>query len=153
MQPTNRLVKSGAIFFVLWGVLHIAVGLGGAMIYLTRGPIGLIAVFGGSAAPAEAHALVRLAAHIALDFLLVLTGYGLLAIWGAVLIWQGRWLGFWLNTILLGIADAAFMVALMIPGETPISEGIWGPIFYVLGVTFTAAGMCRRHAAGAASRP
>ena len=64
MKPTtNRLVKSGAISFILSGVLHIAVGLRGAMVYLTRGPLGMISAFGGSAAPAEASALLMRGAH------------------------------------------------------------------------------------------
>src|SRR6266496_4213224 len=126
MQPANRLVQTGAIFFILWGVLHIAVGLGGVTVYVARGPMGMISAFGGSGTPVETTHFVMRGAHLALDFMLLLAGYGLLAIWGAVLIWRGRSLGFWLNTILLGIADGAFVIALMIPGEMAIAEGIWG---------------------------
>jgi hypothetical protein len=149
MQPPHRLVRLGSILFVLWGVLHVGVGVVCAISYLHAGPLGLLTHFGWSADPRDALAgpNVRLASHIALDFSIVLVGYGVLAIWAARLMWRGEALGFWLNAILLGIADAAFVIALMIPGHVPVSEGIWGPALYVLGVLFSVLGYWRARAA------
>ena len=89
---------------------------------------------------------MQFASHIALDFSIVLLGYGVLAIWAAQLAWRGHALGVWLKTILLGIADAAFVIALMIPGHVPASKGIWGPLLYVLAVMFSGAGFLRARA-------
>jgi hypothetical protein len=67
---TNRLVKAGAILFGLWGVLHVIAGLSGIP---SAGDIGKASPVGGA---------------IALDFAIILAGYGVLAIWGAALLWR-----------------------------------------------------------------
>ena len=140
MAAPSRLVKAGAILFVLWGVLHVAVGVVNTISYVTRGPLGLLSTFGWATDARDAGNNVALAAHIALDFSIVLVGYGVLAIWAARLMWRGQALGFWLNTILLGIADAAFVIALMVPGHVSVAQGVWGPLLYVSGVVVGAAG-------------
>lgn len=84
-----------------------------------------------------------LAANIALEFSIILAGYGVLSIWAAILMYRGQTVGFWLNTILLGIVDVAFVYALMVPGYIPLEQGIWGPVLYVLGVFFGGIGIRR----------
>ena len=145
-SPANRVAQTGAVLFVLWGVLHLGAGLSGAFTFATRGPAGVFSGFGGAPAPAELTPTLDMAAHIALDFSLILAGYGLLAIWGAVLIWRGQRLGFWLNTIMLGIADGSFIIALMLPGFVSLAAGGLGPVLYVLGVACTAIGFYARPA-------
>ena len=139
-MTTNALVKAGAVFFVLWGLLHIAVGLSTAGQFITSGPAGVFSGFGASPSPSEVGPALQLAGHIALDFGLILAGYGLLAIWAALLIWRGQRLGFWLATVMLGVADGAFIVALMVPGFISPAAGGLGPLLYVLGVASAAIG-------------
>ena len=79
VMATNALVKAGAVFFVLWGLLHIAVGLSTAGQFLTSG----------------------------------------------------------LATVMLGVADGAFIIALMLPGFISPAAGGLGPLLYVLGVAST----------------
>lgn len=139
----QKLMRLGAVFFLAWGLLHIAVGLGGAAAFFTEGPLGALSATDLAIASDEVRLALERAGHIALDFSLILAGYGVLAIWGAVLIWRGQRLGFWLNTVMLGIADAAFVYALMLPGYISVAEGILGPVLYVLGVIFAAMGFPR----------
>jgi hypothetical protein len=152
-SPANRVAQTGAAIFVLWGVLHLVVGLIGAFAFASSGPAGVFSGFGAAPVAAELTPTLVLAGHIALDFSLVLAGYGVLAIWAAVLIWRGQRLGFWLNTVMLGIADGSFIIALMLPGFISPAAGGLGPVLYVLGVAFTAIGFYARRASTAVRLP
>lgn len=145
--PANRSVRVGAVMFVLWGVLHIVVGVIGVQQFLVSPPLGVLVAYGATISPGDAGRTLELAAHVALEFSVILGGYGLLAIWAAVLAWRGQTLGCWINIVMLGIVDLAFIVALMLPGYIGFWMGIWGPLLYVLGVGFTAYGLANKGAA------
>lgn len=139
----NRLSKIGIIMFILWGILHILVGAIAVAAYITKGPVGIFTAYGATLGTQDTGETLMLAANIALEFSIILAGYGILSIWAAMLMYRGQTLGFWLNTILLGIVDVAFVYALMLPGYIPVDQGIWGPVLYVLGVLFGALGIKR----------
>ncbi len=139
----NRFIKSSVVMFILWGILHILVGVLAVVAYATQGPIGIFTAYGATLGPREAGDTLMLAANIALEFSIILAGYGVLSVWAAVVMYRGNALGFWLNTVLLGIVDVAFVYALMLPGYIPLDQGIWGPVLYVLGVSFGALGLKR----------
>jgi hypothetical protein len=144
-MPTspNRLIKLGALMFILWGILHIVVGAVAVVAYATKGPIGIFTAYGATLESQDTGHTLMLAANIALEFSIILAGYGILSIWAAIVMYRGQVLGFWLNTVLLGIVDAAFVYALMMPGYIPLDQGIWGPVLYVAGVILSAIGLQR----------
>lgn len=150
-RPTvGRLARAGAVFFALWGVLHAVVGLTGTLGYQQGGPSGVLTAFGGAVAPTQSNAALALAGHVALDFSMGLAIFGALAIWAAVMIWRGQHLGFWLGAVILGAVDAAFILALVLPGYVTGVDAASGPVLYVLGVVFSAAGLFGRRVHGAA---
>src|SRR5207248_1044243 len=147
----SRLAWAGAVFFVLSGVLHLLAALTGVLGYVQSGPTGVLTAYGGAAPPAEPGRLLALAGGIGLNYSLDLAGFGVLGIWVAVTIWRGQRMGLWLGAVVLGTADAAFVLALGLPGYVPVADGFVGPLLYLLAVAFSAAGLLRKPVDGAAS--
>jgi hypothetical protein len=143
-----RLVRAGAVFFGLWGVLHLLAALTGVLGYVQGGPIGVLSAYGGATAPAQPGHILSLAGGIGLNYSIDLAAFAVLAIWVAVMLWRGQRLGFWLGAVVLGAADAAFVLALVLPGYVPVADSFVGPLLYVLGVAFTAAGLFGSRAIG-----
>lgn len=139
----NRLIKIGAMMFFLWGVLHLFAGYLITEPFFTQGVGHNLAVLGLEKPTIPLDQLTHAASHLALNFGFDLAGYGVLAIWFAWFLWQGRHiqLSFWVLTIMLGIADLAFIYSLLLPGYSPLLEGIAGPVLYVLGVGFSGWGL------------
>lgn len=79
-----------------------------------------------------------------------MAAFGLLGVWVAIMTWRGQRLGFWLGAVVLGAADAAFVLALVVPGYVPVTEGLVGPLLYLLAVAFTAAGLYGNRVRGSA---
>lgn len=136
-----RLIKIGAVAYVLWGVLHLFVGLAAVFKYFTGGPIAMLQLYGSGLDPNSiadpGRFVANLIAHHSVNLLL----FGALGIVIAVtLIWKQQLLGFWLNLIILGITDIAFVFALLLPGYIHPRDGIMGPVLYVIAALFTALG-------------
>jgi hypothetical protein len=51
--------------------------------------------------------------------------------------WRNRAWGYWINLAVVSVADIGFILFLLIPGHVPLSRGILGPIFWILGVVLT----------------
>jgi hypothetical protein len=141
--PGRGLLRSGAIAFILWGVLHLASGAFALVPYATGGTKAMLEGFGATDLGSPSAAFLTLVGHIGVDFAVLLMGYGLLAIWGATLLLRGNRLGFWLNTVLLAIADGAFVLAFVVPGHIDAASGLIGPALYLLGVGLSAWGLAR----------
>lgn len=139
----NRLIKVGATMFFLWGVLHVYAGYLTAVPFFTEGPGKNLGILGVEIGAGSLDPALVAAGHLALNFGIDLAGYGVLAIWFSWFLWRGKLivLSFWVNTVMLGIADAAFIYSLLVPGYSPILEGLAGPILYTLGVLLTALGI------------
>ncbi|MFZ9034887.1 MAG: hypothetical protein ACO2ZM_02030 [Francisellaceae bacterium] len=136
----NKSLKTSAIMFILWGILHLYAGLGLAIPYWSSGAGSMWAMFGYN--PEKISGLLEVASHVALNFGIDLAGYGLLAIILAIFIFKNRYVkySFWILVVMLGIADLAFVYALLIPGYLVSIVAViasWsGPILYILGVAF-----------------
>jgi len=124
--------KASGVFWGLWGVLHVLGGAGGVAAFLTKPATELLRGYGPVLLPAPAPGpAVDMAAHLSLDFALLLVGYGALGIVTGIKTWRGRWDGFWLAVALIGLADGAFIVALVLPGYAGASGWI-GPVLYLI---------------------
>lgn len=148
--------KVGAWLFVLWGVLHVWVGAEGVRQYLTAGTPGLWHMLtGGRAVPRLAfiHAVdpVTLFAQgqLVLNFCLDVGGYGVLGFFVAWLILKrASWTGYLIGVVAIGIADLAFLFALVAPGVIELNAGtIAGPVLWFLAVATTPFGLPRRRLA------
>ena len=71
--------------------------------------------------------------------LLDLAGYGILAIWFALHLFQRRHtvFSFALLVVTLGISDGSFIYSLLLRGYSPLVEGLSGPFLFPLGVPLT----------------
>lgn len=135
--------KIGAVFYVLWGILHVVVGIVPVIAFLTAGPRAMLTSLPGmQAVPAAVEEPLRQSAFFIAEHHFNLAAFGVLAIIVAVTLnWQNRPLGFWTNLVVLGMVDVSFVLGQMVPGYMPLEMGIIGPVLYVLGALFTGAAL------------
>lgn len=126
-----NFAKIGAIFFLLWGVLHI---IGGAAI---------LAAVGESPASGFAIYEESTAAYTALSGSVL----GYLAysfVWIAVLVsyiairlnWKNSQDGLALNTVLVGLTDIGLVIFLVLPGFVSWGEAAPGLVLFAGGAIF-----------------
>ncbi|MFG1796159.1 hypothetical protein [Nocardia sp. NPDC049149] len=115
MTDSRRWSTSTAVLYVLWGLLHMGLGVSMVIGDLTDG------------APAT-----ELAAESLLYFLCVST-LGAQAIFVAVTMNRvNSHAGYWLNVAVLGVVDLAFLVLLVAPGHVDLIGGTVGPVIWLL---------------------
>ncbi|MFS8104709.1 hypothetical protein LFM09_47170 [Lentzea alba] len=108
--------------YVLWGLLHM--GLGASMVFTD--------LAGG--APATETAAESLLYFIAVTVL------GAQAIFVALTLNRvNSPAGFWLNTLVLGVIDVAFLVYLVLPGHVDLFGGLAGPIIWLAATVCATA--------------
>lgn len=149
-------VRIGAVLYLLWSVLHIWVGVEGLHQYLG----GDVAaqwhmLIGGSRVPSTAFVHATDAAttlahgQLIVNFAVDVGGYGVLGLFVAWLLWtRASWLAYFMGLVLIGIADLAFLFAMVVPGVIALNAGtVGGPVLWVLAVLVTPWGMpaLRRH--------
>ncbi|WP_198681172.1 hypothetical protein [Lentzea terrae] len=116
----NARTASVALY-VLWGLLHM--GLGASMVVSDL----------SDGAPTN-----ELAAESLLYFVAV-TVLGAQAIFVALTLNRvNSPVGFWLNTVVLGVVDVAFVVYHVLPGHVDLVGGLVGPVIW-LAATICAA--------------
>lgn len=142
--------KIGAWLFVLWGLLHIWVGAEGIHQYLAGGSSGLWnMLIGGRAVQREAfvHATdaVTLFAQgqLILNFCIDVGGYGVLGIFVAwMILKRASWTGYLIGVVVIGIADLAFLFALVVPGVIELNAGtVSGPVLWFMAMLITPLGL------------
>jgi hypothetical protein len=55
--------------------------------------------------------------------------------------WRNDRLGFWVNGVMVGIADIPFILFVLIPGYAPWWPGLLGPILWI--AAFSVTGFAR----------
>jgi hypothetical protein len=159
VHPVGTAAKVGAVLFVLWGVLHLWVGFEGVHQYLVGGARGMWSMLlGGAHAPRAAfqHAsdpmTLNAQAHLLLNFVIDVAGYGALGVAIAPAIWsRGSWSAYLLGVFIIGIADLTFLFAMVTSGIIEFSfETLAGPMIWALACAVTPFGLRRRSAAPAA---
>ena len=145
--------KIGAGLFRLWSILHIYVGVAGAVEYFT-GNISSqwTMLIGGANAPVSGFqfptdALTANAqSHLILNFCLDVGGYGVLGVIVAWMIWRrASWTGFLIGLVAIGIADLGFLFAMVTSGIIVANVAtVAGPIIWFLAVLVTPFGMPRQ---------
>lgn len=149
--PTaGTAAKIGAWLFALWGVLHVWVGAEGVHQYLTGGTSGLWnMLIGGQAMPRAAFvhatdpATLFAQGQLILNFCLDVGGYGVLGFFVAWLILKrASWTGYLIGLVAIGIADLAFLFAMVLPGVIEFNAGtVGGPVLWLLAILITPFGL------------
>ena len=142
--------KIGAYVFMLWSVLHVFVGIEGVHQYLNGGTTGLWnMLIGGSAVSRSAFvhatdpATLFAQGQLMLNFCIDVGGYGVLGFFVAWLILRrASWVGYFLGLIVIGIADLAFLFAMVVPGVIELNAGtIGGPVLWCIAIVITPFGL------------
>lgn len=112
------LARTGAVLYVLWGLLHYQAAYG--VYHLAQStPLTI-----------EHGRLEQLAFYLA--------SFATAGIALAALNWRNSPLGFWSNAVVLGIGDIPFILFVLVPGYVPVWPGIVGPVLWIAGLTCTA---------------
>lgn len=112
--------------YVLWGLLHMGLGVSMVVSDLSDG------------APTN-----ELAAESLLYFIAV-TVLGAQAIYVAIMLNRHTSpAGFWLNTVVLGIVDVAFVGYLVLPGHVDLVGGLAGPVIWLTATICAAVALKR----------
>lgn len=113
--------RIGAVFYLLWGLLHIKAAVATYELGATLEP-GLVQgrVF------QDAWSLIAFAVSVSLVAVL--------------LNWRNSRIGFWLNLGLASVTDVGFIVHVLVPGHLPLWPGTLGPVLWVLAVVLTSIG-------------
>jgi hypothetical protein len=111
--------KIGAVFYVLWGLLHFTAAFG-------------VYKLAQNSPPTMAQGrLMQTAFYLA--------AFAAAAIVFAVTLnWRNDRLGFWANGVMVGIADVPFILFVLIPGYAPWWPGLLGPVLWIAAFLFTA---------------
>jgi hypothetical protein len=138
-QHAHRI---GAVFYVLWGLVHI--GVGALMLYRLAAEGGTSALAqAGSAVPAEQlpQNLTGVASAILGQRAWNLAWFGCLTLIVAVALnWRNSRIGYWLNLGVVSAADVGFVYPILLPGYIRLTDGLPGPILWVLAVIFSTIG-------------
>src|SRR5580700_674919 len=117
--------KLGAAFYVCWGLLHFTAAYG------------VYRLAQNSPATMAQGRLMQTAFYLmafaATAIVLALT-----------LNWRNDRRGFWVNGIMVGIADIPFILFVLIPGYAPWWPGLLGPLLWV--AAFSVTGLARMSA-------
>jgi hypothetical protein len=143
MDTSNRLAKIGAVFYVLWGVVHV---VGAAFQLLTlreSGGVGLTALIstGRGFDPGAVGTFPEAAAAFMGMGAMNLLWIGLLVAYvGATRNWRNSRNGYWLNLALVGCTDLALVLALLLPGVMRWGDGAVGLTLFALALIFSTLG-------------
>jgi len=111
--------KIGAIFYLLWGLLHIKAAIATYQLGATL----------------EAGLVQGRVYQDAWNLVFFAISVSVIAI---VLNWRNSRLGFWLNLGIATVTDIGFIIHILMPGHFPMIPGIIGPVLWVFAVIFTA---------------
>lgn len=119
--------KVGAVFYGLWGMLHI---------------VAAVNVYRLALAVPEDLGMVR--ARV-MQNAWNLGWIALFAIIVAITMnWKNSRTGYWLNLVVVSLADIGFLVAVVLPGALPLVQGLIGPAVWVLAVLFSTIGIYQK---------
>ena len=112
------LARIGAVLYILWGILHIV-------------------------AAYKVFALGQTLEQGMVQGRLYQDAWNLLffALFGIVVAvlynWKNSKIGYWLNLVVISVADIGFIITVLMPGYLPLFPGALGPILWLLALTFS----------------
>jgi hypothetical protein len=118
---SNVFARSGAITYVLWGLLHVEAAR-------------RVMMLGQSLEPGMVQARIYQGAWNLLFFAL----FGIVvAVW---MNWKNNRAGYWLNLVVVSVGDIGFILLVLAPGYLPLMPGALGPALLILALILTTIG-------------
>lgn len=123
---TNTFAKTGALFYVLWGLLHILA----AWMVLTP-------ALGDLEASVSTGRIYQNSVFMAMT--------GIAVIWIALQFnIRNDAFGYWFNLFLISVADLGFIIFVFLPGYETAPKALMGPALWVMAVAFSTFGFLRQ---------
>jgi hypothetical protein len=121
MAMSNVFARSGAVTYVLWGLLHVEAAR-------------RVMMLGQSLEPGMVQARIYQGAWNLLFFAL----FGIVvAVW---MNWKNNRTGYWLNLVVVSVGDIGFILLVLAPGYLPLMPGALGPALWILALILTTIG-------------
>lgn len=136
-MKTTFASRGGAVFYALWGVLHVAGGLV-QLVTLRQGGGGALTALISSASPVDPAIVIHGAAAAFMGM-----GAANIAVIGALvtavalLNWRNSRVGYWVNLLLVGSVDLNLAGFLLVPGVMAWSDGLVGLALFVPAAILT----------------
>ena len=113
--------KIGSGLYVIWGLLHIVAAVQEFM-------LGASLEFGLVQGKINQGAWELL--FVALTSIIIAVVYN----------WRNNRLGYWINILMVSIADIGFIIFVFLPGHVTFLTGILGPVFWISAAIFSTVG-------------
>jgi len=139
--------RIGAVFFGLWGLLHLVGGSAILVDALSNGPAAGYAFYQQSAGDFLPVAGAILAMN---SFTIAWVG-ALVIVIAATMNWRNQCTGFMLNLVLAGLMDVALVVFLLAPGFVTLGDALLGISLLLFAATFSSLGLLQQRKASAAT--
>ena len=114
------MYQIGAVFYVLWGLLHLFAAL---QVYK----------LGMKLEPGMVRGRIYQSAWNLAYFAVFVT------VVAVVYNWKNDPLGYWLNLVTTSVTDIGFIYFILVPGYLPLRPGILGPVLWVLAIIFSTS--------------
>lgn len=135
--------RIGAIFYIVWGVLHLGSGLVG--IWLTGQPGTPDWASGMAAVPTQETGVPEATLGLIRQHSFNIALGGAAAILIAVVgNWRARTWAWIANGLLIAGLDLGMIIFMLTPGHVPLLDGLIGPAFWLIGFVFTTLGQSSR---------
>lgn len=119
--------RIGAVLYIVWGVLQV------------RAALNIYAV--SIAVPPELESLGGRIFQSAWNmYWVAVFSIGVAAVYN----WKNKPLGYWINLIMVSLANLGYIFAVLIPGYVPLGKGLVGLTVWVLAVIFTTIGYLKQ---------
>jgi hypothetical protein len=125
MSTSNRILKIGAVFYIIWACLHL---LAAYSVYLLGRSLDLSMVQGR---------VFQDAWNLLFFSIIAISVAGTLN-------WRNSVWEYWINFATVGIADTGFIFFVLVPGYTSVWPGILGPVFWTLATIFSTIALLAR---------
>ena len=120
----NIYAKTGAVFYVLWGLLHIVAAW---KVYLLGQSL-------------ESGMIQGRLFQDAWNLLF----FALFGIFVAVFLnWKNSHLGYWLNFVVISAADIGFIITILLPGYLPLVPAGLGLLLWLVALAFSTIGIIK----------
>jgi hypothetical protein len=152
-MKTLLAVRAGAVFYALWGLVHVAGGLL-QLVTLRQGGGGALTALISSAAPVDpATAIPGPAAAFMGMGAANIAVIGALVTVFALLNWRNDRRAYWVNLLLVGSVDFNLVGFLLAPGVMAWSDGLVGLGLFVPAAILTTIGQVSPPARASAALP
>lgn len=138
-----KTYRIGAVFYVLWGIMHVMFAIQILMLNIGESTYAVIqGIYSDTGPVATPRDLGSVAGAIMNQHAWNLFWFGAFAtLVGVMYNWRNSLSGYWSNLAVVSLADIGFIGAILIPGYVSPMVGIWGPILWVLAVYFSTKGI------------